>query len=96
MKSSRNTALPTNTPLRPNSKIIELLAELLYGDKTKSLPEITEKSIIQRSRKFPTFDADDVISKADSDPYYRIQIVLNIMSEMGDKEIFKLVGIGEI
>ncbi|MBA7668898.1 Deoxyguanosinetriphosphate triphosphohydrolase-like protein [subsurface metagenome] len=76
--------------------ILEFVAELLYGGENISLPEITEKMIKQRSMKYPTFEANEVIKAANSDPYFRIQIVVNIMSEMSDMEIFKIVGIGEI
>ena len=76
--------------------ILEFVAELLYGDEDISMPEITEKMIKQRSMKYPFFESDDVIKAANKDKYLRIQIVVNIMSEMSDTEIYRIVGIGEI
>lgn len=76
--------------------ILEFVADLLYGDESLSLPEITKEKIAQRSVKYPPFEANKVIKAAGENPFLRLQITINLMSEMTDKEIYSIVGMGEI
>lgn len=76
--------------------ILRFLCELLYGDENLPIPEDTISMVFQRAMKYPTFDPADVITEANKDPYFRVQLVVNLMSEMSDREIFNLIGMGEV
>lgn len=74
--------------------IIEFAANQLYGSSPGALPEHTVTWIKQRAKCFPAFDAEPVITKATNDPYFRVQLVINVLSEHTDSDVFQMVGMG--
>lgn len=76
--------------------ILRFVAGHLFGKLNVAVPPGTQEWIHQRSRRYPGFRAEDVISRSNQDPFFRIQVVVNIMSEMSDTDIFHMVGMGVI
>ena len=75
--------------------ILKFVADQLFG-KEDTLPSPTVDWVQKRSRRYPTFPPNFVIDRAQTDPFFRLQLVLTIMSEMSDSDIFEKVGMGMI
>lgn len=76
--------------------ILEFVARQLFNPWPGSVASGTSDWITQRSRRYPVFRPDEVLRRANVDPYFRLQLVVNIMSEMTDSDVFQMVGMGMI
>lgn len=71
-------------------------ANALFSNAAGRLPNATVERIQCRASRYPVFDPSKVIQEAENNELFRIQVVVNLLSEMNDIDLFDMMGIGAI